>query len=110
LSLRQRYVDLLARFVPASAVGITLLLGSAMPSQANEQPLANQPAAANERVSERLAAIREAVSVVLPGEPQAQEGKRLAWHNGWHNWHNWHKHWHNWHNWHNHWHNHWHNW
>ncbi|MBV8889139.1 MAG: hypothetical protein JO305_05665 [Alphaproteobacteria bacterium] len=109
MSRRQRYVDLLTRIVPVGAVGVTLLLGSAIPGNAREQPLGQQPAASGERVSERLAAIRDAVSAVAP-TPTAGETRQAQWWNNWHNW-PWNN-WHNWNNWHgpwNNWHN-WHNW
>jgi len=100
----QRYVDLLTRLLPAGAVGVTLALGSAAPSQASAAPQAQQPPA-GERVSDRLAAIREAVSLVVP--PEAKQGTLLAqwWGNyPWNNWRNWGNGWnnywrHRWHNW-----------
>lgn len=120
MSLRQKYRKILSGLVPAGAVGVSLLLGSTAPSDANEPPAGSQPAAANDaRVSERLAAIREAVSAVAGPEGRAAmpaDGNRqLAWGNWWHNWGfrpwggwGW-PNWNNWHNWNN-WNNWWHNW
>ena len=114
--------------LPVGAVGMSLLLGSTTPSVANEHPTASQPSAPDkDRLSERLAAIREAVSAVVaePGGAPAKPDNRnrqLAWGNwwgggwgyrpwggynpygygyGWPNWNNWH----NWNNWNNFWRN-----
>ena len=119
MSLRQKYVKILSGMLPAGAVGMSLLLGSTTPSVANKHPTASQPSA-----SERLAAIREAVSAVAEldgtaGKPDYRN-RQLAWGNwwgggwgyrpwggyypygyGWPNWNNWH----NWNNWNNFWHN-----
>lgn len=116
MSLRQKYLKILAGMVPAGAVGVSLLLGATAPSVASQGPEASQPRASDqERVSERLAAIRDAVSTVA-GEQAAARGDnnlRLAWGNwwrnggwgyrpwggwGWPNWNNWHN-WNNWNNW-----------
>jgi hypothetical protein len=101
------------------------LLGSTPPSVANEHPAAAQPPASDkDRLSERLAAIREAVSVVAEPDGTAAKpdtrNRQLAWGNwwgggwgyrpwggynpygyGWPNWNNWH----NWNNWNNFWRN-----
>jgi hypothetical protein len=112
MSLRQKYVKILSGIFPAGAVGVSLLLGSTAPSTANEHPAAYQPAAAEkDRVSERLAAIREAVSDVSDPDGAAANRKvQLAWGNwwngggwgwgggGWPNWNNW-RNWNNWNNW-----------
>ena len=114
MSLRQKYLKILSGMVPAGAVGLSLLLGSTTPSDASEHPAGWQPSASDSAgVSERLAAIREAVSevvgpVIKPGEGEQQ----LAWGNWWHNW-GWRRPWwHNggWGNWRNGWHNGWPNW
>ena len=124
MSLRQKYVKILSGMLPAGAVGMSLLLGSTPPSVANEHPAASQPSASDkDRLSERLAAIREAVSEVAePGGAAAKpdtRNRQLAWGNwwgggwgyrpwggygygyGWPNWNNWH----NWNNWNNFWRN-----
>jgi hypothetical protein len=110
LSLRQKYLAALARLLPAGLLGASLTLGAATPgSAAREGSIENQPGAAAASVSDRLSAIREAVSEIVGSEVQ---GKNLQtawgnWRNGWHNWRNggwrnggWHNS-HNWHNWHN---------
>src|SRR5437763_14049101 len=88
VSLRQKYVKILSGMLPAGAVGMSLLLGSIPPSAANEHPAASQPSAPDkDRLSERLAAIREAVSAVGgPGGTAAKpenQNRRLAWGNWW---------------------------
>jgi hypothetical protein len=114
MTLRQKYLGILSAMVPAGAVGISLLLGSTAPAAASQEPSALQPrASGEERVSERLAAIRDAVSTVA-GEPAQHDGNvRFAWWRnwgwgygwgrpwggwGWPNWNNWHN-WNNWNNW-----------
>ena len=120
MSLRQKYLKILSGMVPAGAVGVSLLLGSTAPSAANEHPAALQPSASDtDRVSERLAAIREAVSAVAGperGAARPADGDlQLAWGNWWHNWGfrpwggwGW-PNWNNWRNWNN-WNNWWNNW
>jgi hypothetical protein len=113
MSLRQKYQKILSDIMPAGAVGISLLLGSIAPGDASQLPAARQPAAADfSNVSERLAAIRHAVSDVAGGVSGLDKAEQqLAWGNwrngGWRNggWGNWRNGWHNggWHNW-------WHNW
>jgi hypothetical protein len=110
MSLRQKYSKALSGLMPAGAVGLSLFLGLAASTEAKQH---SQPAAANpSSVSERLSAIRQAVSD-LTGTV-SERGKKelqLAWGNwrngGWRNggWGNWRNGWHNggWHNW-------WHNW
>lgn len=114
MSLRQKYFRILSSVVPAGAVGVSLLLGSTVPSAATQEPTAMQPRTADDaRVSERLAAIRNAASAVA-GQEAARQGDsnlHLAWGNwwrnfgyrpwggwGWPNWNNWHN-WNNWNNW-----------
>ncbi len=119
LSLRQKYLNVVSKLVTPGALGVAVLLGSTAPGAASQQPVGQQPSAGQgERVSERLAAIREAVSAVA-GE-QATTGaageRRLAWGNWgggfgfglpwgnfgyggpWHNWNNWRNGWNNWRN------------
>jgi hypothetical protein len=116
MSLRQKYLDILAGIVPAGAVSVSVMLGSAAPAAASEHPASSQPSAADEAgVGERLAAIREAVSAVIGtdlAEPAAGDNLKLAWGNwwrnggwgwrrpgwGWPNWNNW-RNWNNWPNW-----------
>lgn len=123
MSLRERYLKLLSEIMPAGAVGITLLLGSAVAAQAARHPAELQPSASGAAtVAERLAAIRRAVSDVPQTAARQRDGEQqLAWGNWWRNggwrnagwrnggwrnggWGNWHNGWRNgWPNW-------WHNW
>jgi hypothetical protein len=114
MSLRQKYLKILSGIAPAGALGVSVLLGSTAPGVANQEPAAQQPRASQEaRVSERLAALRDAVSATTGQESAAKydEKLRLAWGNwwrnwgfrpwggwGWPNWNNWHN-WNNWNNW-----------
>ena len=115
MSLREKYLKILSGIIPVGAVGASLLLGSTAPSAANDHPTGLQTSASDEApVSERLAAIREAVSAVGDtGSKEADPGAgnlRLAWGNwwnggwgwgrpwggwGWPNWNNW-RNWNNW--------------
>jgi len=124
MSLRQKYIDILSGILPAGVVGASLLLGSTMPSSANEHPPTSQPLASDrDAVAQRLVAIREAVSAV--GDPADKEttpedgNLHLAWGNWWNNggWGGWGRpwggwgwpNWNNWRNWNN-WNNFWRNW
>ena len=100
---------------------MAVLLGSAAPGAASQEPAGAAFASAQgERVSERLAAIRDAVSAVAEraGGRDAAGEQRLAWGNWWGNggwgwrrlawgglavlalatWNNWRNGWHNWRN------------
>jgi len=86
VTLRQKYLKILATIVPVGAFGTSLLLGSVAPAAAKEDPLKLQPRAYEVRVSDRLAAIRRAVSEVAGSDGEAaKEGWQLAW---WGNWRN----------------------
>jgi len=118
MSLRQKYSRILSGMAPIGAVGVSLLLGSAAPVRADQEPLSVQPRASREAgVAERLAAIRDAVSTVLEQEAARKSAGNLhlAWGNwwrnggwgwgfrpwggwGWPNWNNW-RNWNNWPNW-----------
>ena len=116
MSLRQKYRQIFSGAIPAGAVGLSLLLGSALSSSAREHPACLQPLATT-TVSERLAAIREAVSDASGEETIAKPSYgelRLAWGNWWRNW-GWGPRrwgWPNWNNWRNrpNWGNWWRNW
>lgn len=90
MPLRQRYLRLMLRIVPAGAVGASLLLGSTVPSTASSRASDMQPSVSKEaRVSERLAAIRQAVSALIESDSRARLPDRnlqLAWGNRWGNW------------------------
>jgi hypothetical protein len=114
MSLQDKYLRILSGIAPAGAAGIALLLGSAMPSAAaRDSSSAGSLAAAQAGVSERLAAIREAVSEFAEGDggaARSEDELHLAWGNwwrnggwrprgwGWPNWNNW-RNWHPWNNW-----------
>ena len=113
MSLRDKYLRILSGIAPAGAAGIALLLGSTMPSAAVRSSTSAEPLAGDQGgISERLAAIREAVSEV-EGDGRAARSAdelHLAWGNwwrnggwrprgwGWPNWNNW-RNWHPWNNW-----------
>src|SRR6266446_591612 len=74
LSLPQKYLKLVSELVTPGAIGVALLLGSAASSAASQDPAGQQATRAqDERVSERLAAIREAVSAVSGSKTQTGE-------------------------------------
>ena len=133
MSAGHRYRKILAALLPAGALGMSIVLGSTGAQAAREIPAGSQASLAPPApVSERLGAIRDAVSDVVRSEGRVPlEGtERLAWGNiginiplpfpfwsngGWRNggWRNggwgnggWHNGWHNWGNgWHNGWRN-----
>src|SRR5262249_34788197 len=88
MSLREKYLKVLLEIIPAGAVGASLLLPAA-PSVAKDDPTGLQPLALDEaRVSERLTAIREAVSAVAKSDSEtraASKALQVAWGNGWGN-------------------------
>jgi rSAM-associated Gly-rich repeat protein len=120
LSIRQKYREIVSKLMTPGAIGMAVLLGSAAPVAASQEPAGQQPSSAQgERVSERLAAIREAVSAVGGAQASTTDAageQRLAWGNWgggfgfglpwgnfgaggpWNNWNNWRNGWHNWHN------------
>jgi hypothetical protein len=121
LSLHDKYLRILSALAPSSAVGVSILLASTVPGLANTHPGSDESSATPApRVSERLDAIRGAMSEVTSGPGveatvKVDGERRLAWFNGgWGNggigiflgppWGNWHD-WNNWHNWGNGWHN-----
>jgi hypothetical protein len=118
MSLQRKYLKILSEIAPAGLVGASMLLASTASSTAKEEPEALQPSASLP-VSERLAAIRGAVSSLAEQNPTAQPddaAMKLAWGNWWRNW-GWYRpwrgwgwpNWPNWPNWRN-WNNWWHNW
>ena len=118
MSLHRKYLRILSALAPSGAVGVSILLASSVPSAAREHPANAEPATTpTPRVSERLDAIRGAMSEVVGQTVVATESptgeRQMAWGN-WGNggfgiflgppWGNWHD-WNNWHNWGNGWHN-----
>jgi hypothetical protein len=120
MSLQKKYTKILSGILPVGVVGASLLLGSTVPSAAKEHPASSQPSAADrDAVSQKLAAIREAVSAAADpanNDAETRDGNlHLAWGNwwnnwgwggwgrpwggwGWPNWNNW-RNWNNWNNW-----------
>jgi len=127
LSLRLKYREIVSKLMTPGAIGMAVLLGSAAPVAANQEPAGQPPSSAQgARVSERLAAIREAVSAVggtQESPTNAAGEQRLAWGNWgnggwgggggfgfgrpwgnfsfgvpWNNWSNWRNGWNNWRN------------
>jgi hypothetical protein len=116
MSLGEKYLKIILGIAPAGLTGASLLLASPTPGAASPDPTELQPKAAHEaRVSERLAAVRDAVSIAAAQHASAQGDDsgalRLAWGNwwrnwgwsrpwgwGWPNWNNW-RNWNNWPNW-----------
>jgi rSAM-associated Gly-rich repeat protein len=88
MSAHAKYLKILSAIIPAGAFGASLLLGSTALSAANNDPAGVQPSTSGQvRVSERLAAIREAVSAVAdPGARPGEGNLQLAWGNRWNNW------------------------
>jgi hypothetical protein len=65
LSLQKKYVEIFSLLAPVGAVGVPLVFGSATVARESEEAVPiERPAIPLEGVSERLAAIREAVSAV----------------------------------------------
>jgi hypothetical protein len=124
----QRYRKILSELLPAGALGMSILLGSAAAEAAREAPATGPSGLAPPtRVAERLAAIRDAVSDVAPIADRVAPldgAEQLAWRNwgnggigigidgfgigigvpSWNNWGN------GWKNWKNNWSNGWNNW
>jgi hypothetical protein len=120
LSLHRKYLAILSALAPSGALGVSILLASSAPVAAHEHPNgAEATATPSARVSERLDAIRGAMSEVTGSGIEATVTvggeRRLAWFNGgwgnggfgvfigppwsnWNNWNNWHNGWNNWHN------------
>jgi hypothetical protein len=73
-AVRHIYMTILSRLLPAGAVGVSVALSTMVPGNANEHSTATQPSAVGgERISERLATIREAVSTIT--EPAGRAAK-----------------------------------
>jgi len=110
VSLRQRYMTVLTHLAPAGAVGLSAALGAVAPAAASEPPVSGPASVVgHEAVSERLAAVRDAISAIDGDRRDAAKAEgRLAWGNwGWRGgwggwgyrpWGNW-PNWHNWGNW-----------
>ena len=88
MKLRRKYLSIISGIAPMGAVGVSLLLGSTLSGEATERAAAMRAPAAEQGVSERLAAIREAVFQVagsgLSGG-HADPNIQLVWGNRWFN-------------------------
>jgi rSAM-associated Gly-rich repeat protein len=79
MSLREKYLRTLSGMVPFGAAGVTLLLGATAPASADLDPAGIQARPVYHiRVSERLAAIRDAVSDAA-GPSALKANHQLAW-------------------------------
>jgi rSAM-associated Gly-rich repeat protein len=127
---RRRDMKSLAWLLPTGALGVSVALASAaaQASPADGSRLNDTAKPGKAPVSERLQAIRDAVSTLTAPDSGLTTGEAKdsniiqAWWGNWHPWGNWGWHpgwgngWHNggWGNWHNapwgNWHNYWHNW
>lgn len=114
MSLHRKYLRILSALAPSGAVGVSILLASSAPAAALEHPASAEPAT-SPRVSERLDAIRGAMSEVVGQAVVATESptgeRQMAWGNwgnggfgifigppAWNDWNNW-RNWDNWHPW-----------
>ncbi len=85
MRLGQGYLAIVSRLVPLGAVGAAMLLGAGAARAGTEPPQQANPTT----VADRLAAIREAVSVVVVPEGLAHQPNpdlHLVWGNRWNNW------------------------
>ena len=115
MKLVHKYLGIISGIAPVGAVGISVLLGTTISSDAAERVTAARTPVAEQTVSERLAAIREAVFAVAgsglvgtDGDPNIQlvwgnrwfNGNRWGWGRPWGNWRNfappWRNFWRNW--------------
>src|SRR5690348_11059625 len=87
MSLRQKYLKILSEIMPAGAAGVSLLLGSTAPGEGSQSPAGARASTSDfASVSERLIAIRDAVSDVARPTAASGEGEQqLAWGNWWRN-------------------------
>jgi hypothetical protein len=59
MKLQRKYLSIISGIAPTGAVGLSLLLGSTLSGNAAQRVVDPQRSAAEQTVSERLAAIRE---------------------------------------------------
>jgi rSAM-associated Gly-rich repeat protein len=78
--LRQKYLNILAGLLPAGALGVSLALSTTTAlATVDPEPTGGQPPAASQsRVSDRLAAIRDAVSAI-EGAKASKPDEQVAW-------------------------------
>lgn len=77
----RRYLDVVASLIPIGAAGASILLGSALPSDAAERPAASPGS-----VSDRLNAIQQAAVAAGRTAKITDPNYRLTWGNRWNNW------------------------
>jgi hypothetical protein len=115
---QRKYLSIISGIAPMGAVGLSLLLGSTLAGNAAQRVANLQRPVAEQDVSERLAAIREAVFTVagsgLTGthsDPNIQLVWGNRWFNGgWNRGRGWRRPWGNWRNFSAPWNNFWRNW
>jgi hypothetical protein len=86
--VRQKYLSIISGIAPVGAVGISVLLGATISSDSAERITAPRNLVAGQTVSERLAAIREAVFAVAGsglGGSERDPNIQLVWGNRWFN-------------------------
>ena len=76
MSLRQKYLKVLADIIPVGATSLSLLIGSTALSDANPQRSESQEQPNKASVSERLAAIRGAVSDIIASDATQEPESR----------------------------------
>jgi hypothetical protein len=88
MKLQRKYLTIVSGIAPMGAVGVSLLLGSTLSGEAAGRVADLRPPAAEPGVSERLAAIREAVFLVAGSALSVSHGDpnvQLVWGNRWFN-------------------------
>jgi rSAM-associated Gly-rich repeat protein len=76
--LRDKYLRILSKLLPAGALSVSLTLGAGAPAVASPEPQQAPPATNHARISDRLAAVRNAVSDIA-GPKAENAGGQLAW-------------------------------
>ena len=88
MKLREKYLRIISGIAPVGAVGMSVLLGATISSDAAERVIAPRTVVAEQTVSERLAAIREAVFAVVGSGLSGNDRDpniQLVWGNRWFN-------------------------
>jgi rSAM-associated Gly-rich repeat protein len=88
--LREKYLKVLSQLLPAGALSALLTLGAGTPAVTSAEPHQAQPATNQARISDRLAAVRDAVSDIAGPRAEKAEGQLAwwAWRNGGGGWRN----------------------
>jgi rSAM-associated Gly-rich repeat protein len=77
--LRDKYLRILSKLLPAGALSVSLTLGAGAPAVASPEPQQAPPATNHARISDRLAAVRNAVSDIAGPKAENAGGQQLAW-------------------------------